>query len=82
VEVTHRHANILVNRGGATARDVRHLVAYVQETVARETGYRLSPEVGFVGDFGPLPGVPEKGWEDRDGFTGGVPPGGHPAAGG
>lgn len=79
-EITRRHANITINRGGATARDVRHLIAYVQETVAREQGYRLSPEIGFVGDFGSLPEVPEKGWEDEDGFEGGVPPGGHPAA--
>ncbi len=79
-EITHRHANIVINRGGATARDVRHLVGYVQETVAREQGYRLSPEIGFVGEFGPLPGVPEKGWADCDGFVGGVPPGGHPEA--
>lgn len=79
-EITARHANIMINRGGATARDVRHLIAYVQETVERETGYRVSPEIGFVGEFGPLPGVPERGWEDMDGFTGGIPPGGHPGA--
>lgn len=78
--VTDRHANILINRGGATARDVRHLVGYIQETVAREQGYRLHPEIGFVGDFGPLPGLPAPGWESADGFTEGVPPGGHPEA--
>lgn len=79
-EVTRRHANIIVNRGGATARDVRHLMAYVQRTVAREQGYRLSPEIGFVGDFGPLPDLPPCGWENADGFVDGVPPGGHPEA--
>ena len=77
-EVTRRHANILINRGGATARDVRHLIGYVQETVEREQGYRLSPEVGFVGDFGPLGALPAPGWERADGFDDGVPPGGHP----
>ncbi|MEP0546298.1 MAG: UDP-N-acetylmuramate dehydrogenase [Rhodothermales bacterium] len=79
-EVTHRHANILINAGGATAADVRHLIAYVQKTVEREQGYRLSPEIGFIGDFGALPDVPHKGWENEDGFTNGVPPGGHPEA--
>lgn len=79
-EVTHRHANILINRGGATAADVRHLIAYVQKTVERDQGYRLSPEIGFIGDFGELPDVPHRGWENEDGFTGGVPPGGHPEA--
>jgi UDP-N-acetylmuramate dehydrogenase len=78
--VTARHANILINAGGATGRDVRHLVGYIQETVEREQGYRLHPEIGFVGEFGDLPGLPARGWEDEDGFTGGVPPGGHPEA--
>ena len=48
-EITHRHANIMINRGGATARDIRALIALVQETVERETGYRLEPEIKFVG---------------------------------
>ncbi len=84
-KVTERHANILVNAGlaegrGATARDVRHLIGYVQETVEREQGYRLSPEIGFVGDFGDLGRLPAPGWENADGFREGVPPGGHPEA--
>lgn len=83
--VTERHANILINAGAgegrpATARDVRHLIGYVQETVEREQGYRLSTEIGMVGDFGDLGALPEAGWEDADGFQGGVPPGGHPEA--
>jgi UDP-N-acetylmuramate dehydrogenase len=52
-EITRRHANIIINRGGATAADVRALIAYVQEVVERETGYRLKPEISFVGAFGP-----------------------------
>ncbi len=52
-EVTHRHANIMINRGGATAADVRALINYVQEVVARETGYELEPEIAFVGEFDP-----------------------------
>ena len=78
--VTERHANILINTGDATARDVRHLIGYVQETVEREQGYRLSTEIGMVGDFGDLGAVPASGWENADGFTDGVPPGGHPEA--
>ena len=83
--VTERHANILINAGAAegrpaTARDVRHLIGYVQETVEREQGYRLSTEIGMVGEFGDLGALPAPGWEDADGFTGGVPPGGHPDA--
>jgi UDP-N-acetylmuramate dehydrogenase len=50
-EVSPRHANILINRGGATARDVRELIDLVQHTVHRETGYLLEPEIGLVGEF-------------------------------
>jgi UDP-N-acetylmuramate dehydrogenase len=52
--VTRRHANILINRideGGATAADVRALIAHIQEAVAARTGYRLEPEISFVGEF-------------------------------
>lgn len=50
-EVSHRHANIFINAGGATAADVRALIAHVQQVVERETGYRLRPEISFVGEF-------------------------------
>ena len=52
-EVTHRHANIMINREGATASDVRALIAHVQAVVEEKTGYRLEPEIAFVGDFRP-----------------------------
>jgi UDP-N-acetylmuramate dehydrogenase len=49
--IFHKHANIVVNLGGATAADVRHLIDLAQSTVARETGYDLVPEISFIGDF-------------------------------
>ncbi len=49
--IFHRHANIVVNLGGATASDVRALIDLARETVLRETGYDLVPEITFVGDF-------------------------------
>ena len=52
-EVTHRHANIMINRGGATASDVRALINHVQTVVARETGYELEPEIAFIGTHHP-----------------------------
>src|SRR5947199_1954399 len=48
--ITPRHANILINRGGATAADVRALIVRVQEVVLERTGYRLEPEISFVGE--------------------------------
>lgn len=49
--IFHKHANIIVNLGGATAADVRALMDLAQETVLRETGHRLIPEIGLVGAF-------------------------------
>jgi len=49
--VTRRHANIFINTGAATAGDVRELIAHVQEVVENRTGYRLEPEISFVGEF-------------------------------
>ncbi len=79
-QVTQRHANIVINTGGATAADVRRLIAHVQRTVEADQGYRLSTEIGFVGEFGDLGDVPPKGWENEDGFQDGLPPGGHTEA--
>ncbi len=53
VEVTHRHANIMINRGRGSAADLQALIAYVRRIVERETGYRLETEIDFVGTFAP-----------------------------
>jgi UDP-N-acetylmuramate dehydrogenase len=50
-QIFHKHANIIVNLGGATARDVRALISLAQETVSRELGYELTPEIGLIGEF-------------------------------
>jgi UDP-N-acetylmuramate dehydrogenase len=47
----HKHANIIVNLGGATAADVMHLIRLAQETVSRELGFDLRPEIGLIGEF-------------------------------
>ncbi len=49
--ITQRHANIFINTGGATAADVRALIARCQEVVEKETGYRLEVEISLVGEF-------------------------------
>ncbi len=49
--IFHRHANIIVNLGGATATEVLTLIRLARDTVARETGLELVPEIGFIGDF-------------------------------
>jgi UDP-N-acetylmuramate dehydrogenase len=50
-QISHIHANILVNLGGATAADVRELIALAQETVRERLGYQLDVEIGFIGEF-------------------------------
>jgi len=50
-QIFTEHANIIVNLGGATAADVRALIDLAQETVSREHGQDLVPEITFVGDF-------------------------------
>lgn len=49
--IFHKHANIIVNLGGATAAEVRDLIDLARRTVRDETGYELVPEITFVGEF-------------------------------
>jgi UDP-N-acetylmuramate dehydrogenase len=50
-QVSDRHANYILNLGGATAADVRGLIAHIQREVKAETGHDLRPEISFVGEF-------------------------------
>jgi len=50
-QIFHKHANIIVNLGGAKAADIRAIIELAQETVKRELGYDLKPEIGFIGEF-------------------------------
>jgi UDP-N-acetylmuramate dehydrogenase len=55
-QIFPRHANIIVNLGNATAADVLTLIELARETVLKETGHALVPEIALVGDFeGRLP---------------------------
>ena len=48
-QVSEKHAGFIINRGGATAKDVRDLVAHIQATVLRETGVALECEILRIG---------------------------------
>jgi UDP-N-acetylmuramate dehydrogenase len=52
VEVSPMHANYFVNTGGATAAEVRGLIAHTQRTVEERFGVRLQPEVKVIGSKG------------------------------
>jgi len=50
--VSERHANFIVNTGGARASDIETLIRELQDEVAAATGVRLEPEVRIVGEAG------------------------------
>ncbi len=48
-EVSRRHANFIVNRGGASCGDVLALIAHIRRTVLARIGFDLHCEVLHVG---------------------------------
>jgi UDP-N-acetylmuramate dehydrogenase len=50
-QVSEKHCGFVVNRGNATAAEVRELMQKVQEEVWERFQVRLEPEVRFLGDF-------------------------------
>jgi UDP-N-acetylmuramate dehydrogenase len=49
--VSEKHANFIINLGGATAVDVESLMSRVADTVEYVHGVRLIPEVHIVGEL-------------------------------
>jgi UDP-N-acetylmuramate dehydrogenase len=50
-QISHIHANIMVNLGNATAKDVRELIGIAQARVQEKFGVHIEPEIGFIGEF-------------------------------
>ncbi len=50
-QVSPRHANFIVNTGGATAADVLALIDLLRQRVFDATGHRLAPEILFLGEW-------------------------------
>lgn len=50
-QIFPKHANIIVNVGGATAADVRAIIKHVQDAVADRFNQHLEPEIGLIGEF-------------------------------
>ncbi|MGH7897195.1 MAG: UDP-N-acetylmuramate dehydrogenase [Candidatus Binatia bacterium] len=50
-QVSELHANFIVNRGGATAADVRALMEDMEQRVFSRSGVRLQREVKLVGEW-------------------------------
>jgi UDP-N-acetylmuramate dehydrogenase len=49
-QVSEKHANFMINTGGATAADLETLIAHVRDEVARQYGIRLISEYHVVGE--------------------------------
>lgn len=50
-QISPRHANFIVNRGGATSADILQLMRFMQGEVYDKFGVRLSREIRQIGDF-------------------------------
>jgi len=50
-QVAPWHGNIVINAGGATARDIKALVEEVRRRVYEQTGFSLETEVIFAGEW-------------------------------
>jgi UDP-N-acetylmuramate dehydrogenase len=49
-QVSEKHANFIVNLGGATAADIERLIAHMRETVKQQHGVELQQEVRVIGE--------------------------------
>jgi len=49
-QVSEKHANFIVNTGGATAADIENLINEVRAAVRQQTGIDLHPEVRIIGE--------------------------------
>lgn len=49
-QVSEKHANFIINTGGALAADIEGLIERVQAEVAAQTGVHLHPEVRIIGE--------------------------------
>jgi len=47
--ISEKHANFIVNTGGASARDILALVEMARETVKQKTGINLETEIKIIG---------------------------------
>lgn len=54
-QVSEKHANFIINRGGATAADIEAMIQRVREQVRSDSGVELVAEVHVVGETGGQP---------------------------
>jgi len=50
-QISEQHANFIINKGGATATEVKQLMEQVQQVIWEKNQVRLEPEVRLVGEW-------------------------------
>lgn len=50
-EISERHANFIINLGGATAGEIRGLMEIARSEVEKKFAVRLEPEIRFLGEW-------------------------------
>ena len=50
-QVSEKHCGFVINKGGATAADVRQLMQDVHDRVKEQFDVELEPEVKMIGSF-------------------------------
>ncbi len=50
-QVSTKHANFIVNTGGATATEIHQVISHVQQTVLSKTSVELKTEVVYLGEW-------------------------------
>jgi len=49
-EVSTRHANFIINNGGASARDILYLIVEIEKRVKKKYGVKLEREIDILGE--------------------------------
>ena len=65
-QISNKHANFIVNRGGASAHDVYDLIALCRSEVYEQFSVILEPEVRLIGDWNSIKWPPEIQSMSRD----------------
>ena len=50
-QISEKHCGFVINKGGASAKDVLDLISEVQRIVKEKFGVLLEPEVKRIGEF-------------------------------
>ena len=53
--ISSKHANFIINEGGARAQDILDLLVLARESVEKQFNIALIPEIEAIGDWDDLP---------------------------